>query len=243
MRWGVVTSVAPLEVRMDGDTADTPIAVVNRDLALVTGDKVAIDRRGLQQVAAYALSAGNSGFGPFASRPTSGRFVGDTYSATDTNRDYRWDGTGWIIMFEPPQNLSLTAGAGTLFNVTLGTAGSSVLRYQRSAGFLHWTYRLILGTGGAMGTDPGIRFPIRYADSTPPEVCTNMFMYNASDGARYYGSTSIAGGNPFDLRFHFLTNHKAAQITSTQPFALSEAWAVGDQLGAEGSFEMISPYL
>lgn len=49
---------------MDGDTADTPITLINSTLDLHAGDKVALDRRGLQWVVAYIIAAAPTTFTP-----------------------------------------------------------------------------------------------------------------------------------------------------------------------------------
>jgi hypothetical protein len=79
------------------------------------------------------------------------------YYATDTQREWLCDGTGWIILAEPLQtNFTpvVTAAAGTI------TAASATLRYARHDGWLDWTASISVTNAGTGAGGLNMTFPV-----------------------------------------------------------------------------------
>ena len=72
--------------------------------------------------------------------------AGSRYFATDTWRDWLFDGVGWIIMEEPWQTFNSVIGATT---GTITTVGAKSFTYRRSNGNLFWDADVIVTTIGS----------------------------------------------------------------------------------------------
>lgn len=77
-------------------------------------------------------------------------WVGQTIYETDTSRVLFWDGTGWIILYEPPQ-----AWTPTFTGLTLGS-GTTSATYQRANGKVILQGTFTYGAGSAIGSNASI---------------------------------------------------------------------------------------
>ena len=152
------------------------------------------------------------------------------YFATDTKRDWLWDGTGWIIMGEPPVTWTPTFTA----NLTLG-AGSSVGNYRRSDGYIDIRGLFTFGAGTTITAGVlSLNLPIPFA-----EILINQLTVAFTDGSTYYGGFV---GNQVQPGFYATSASGAystlAVLTATVPFT----WASGHQIHFSGRYRMNSRY-
>lgn len=70
---------------------------------------------------------------------------GTRYFATDTWRDWVFDGTGWTIMLEPSQTFNTVIAATT---GAITTVGAKAFTYRRAAGSLFWDCDVTITTNG-----------------------------------------------------------------------------------------------
>jgi hypothetical protein len=75
--------------------------------------------------------------------------AGTRYFATDTWRDWLFDGVGWIIMEEPAQTGFNSAIGSTTGTIT--TVGAKSFAYRRQNGSLFWDADVIVTTIGTAG--------------------------------------------------------------------------------------------
>ena len=133
---------------------------------------------------------------------------------------YRYSGSAWVawssgwITYTP-----------TLTNITLGTGSSVVGKYQYVKGDIDRSVEIVLGTGGSVGTDPTVTFPVLPATPNPtnrPYAGTILFQ-DASTLAVVSG-TAIFLSPVLRLLYFSGSPSSGTGITSTAPFT----WAVGD---------------
>lgn len=150
--------------------------------------------------------------------------VGTRYFATDTLRDWLWDGTGWIIKAEPE-----VAWTPTWTNVTLGN-GTSVGRYHRSDGWIDFWASFNLGSTSAMGTAPTLTLPIS------PRSAEQTFSGSASQigVARTPCLTEVLTGTTLKVR----VANTNADVAPTVPFT----WGTSGSLFVHGRYQMASRY-
>ena len=138
-------------ITRDGATAMTA------PLSLVAGPPTAPNQAASKEYVDTVIAAEGANYGPEAAKPVSSA-TPLRYFATDTRRDWLYDGTGWIVMGEPMQNYTPTLG-----NVTLGTGGSTTGNYHRCDGWCDFTMDFSLGAGGALTGQPSMTVPIAAA--------------------------------------------------------------------------------
>jgi hypothetical protein len=98
-----------------------------------------------QQWDSYTAVAAFSFSGLEAARPVAPATPGIRYYATDTKREFLWDGTGWIIMSEPMQAFTATPRQNS---IALTFTPTSPTSFQRSGGWVRAHVQMtITGTG------------------------------------------------------------------------------------------------
>lgn len=184
-----------------------------------------------------------SAVGLEASKPTSAP-TGARYFATDTKRDWVWDGTGWIIMYEPQQTY-----APTTFNISFGSGGLVIATYQRSAGWCHINLYNAMGTtsagvitaaGPAWSTPAGISALDYGGIGVSFTVPGSAMLYDAS-GAIQNLVPMMQNINKMEPRYLAVGGTIAAamgQVSNTVPITI----ATGDHFQLKYYFQMSSPY-
>ena len=149
---------------------------------------------------------------------------------TDTNRLLRYDGTGWIIMAEPP-----VAYTPTLTNLTLGN-GTLDYKYHRSDGWIDYYGRFTLGSTSAVTGLPTISIPVASV-SQVSLVYTSQF--NDSGATVYPAWASINGTT---LQMYALnasgTYLSVAVPSATVPFT----WTTADSIDFGLRYQMTTRY-
>ena len=221
-----VVQGTPAASPADPSLAATPTALVLARIQVNAADTsiVAGDITDLRRVAGGIGSSS----GVEAARPAGQN--GLRYYATDTFREWRHDGTGWIVMAEPTANYTPT------FNGTLG-AGTLGGKSHRSDGWCDFEATFTLGAGSVQGTLIGLPFAaaitqhgalsVAYTDgATPyPGHSTALAAAATQVGMMYYGvAASIVSAGP---------------LSAATPFT----WGVGDTQVVSGRYRMNTPYL
>src|SRR5262245_55258880 len=179
-----------------------------------------------------AFSVNYSGYGTEANRPVAGTQVGQHYYASDTKRDFMWDGTGWIIMDEP-----WTTYVPTRTDLNGGTV---VAQYKRRGGnclvSFTWTYT----AGATIGSVPQFSLPFPILTALNVTTCVWQVLYYDSAGARRYGSTYPTGNNLFFLCWiPGAANYINGGVMAT---AVPFTWKANDWLTTFGEYPMASKY-
>lgn len=171
-------------------------------------------------------------YGIEASKPTA-PLQPQRWFSIDTKRDWLYDGTGWIIMGEPPQ-----AWTAAWANITLGTGGTANGITHRSDGYVDISNTLILGSSGfVMGANPVLTLPFAAASLRP-----NQLQINLDDGTALYPGINQAGSGGTTTTIYAVRSDQANStyntINATTPFA----WGAGDGIEVIGRYQMVSRY-
>jgi hypothetical protein len=172
-----------------------------------------------------------------AARPGSGggappATAGSIYYATDTQTLSQYDGTGWVILSEPPQSWAYPFTNGTLGN------GSWSGNYKRGDGWLDFEGIWILGTTSTIAGVPlSITLPQNRAENAMIGGMT-LHLWDVSIGEVNIGVIG-AGNSPVllgtDSNAVYL---RVTNISPTVPFT----WANGDRVSFSGRYRMASRY-
>jgi hypothetical protein len=146
------------------------------------------------------------------------------------------DGTGWIIMREPEQTYT-----PTYTNVTLGTSPTREGFYHRSNGWIEFSTKLTLGTGGSLSGQPVISLPSGITLAARQRGWGNGEANDA--GVRHHVSgaeVAAAASTIIPLAWGVGGTYlAAANLSGTAPMT----WTTGDILSLEGRLKMATAYL
>lgn len=96
-------------------------------------------------------------YGLESAKPATPTQPGYQYFATDTKRLWLWDGTGWIIMQEPPIGTHVpTVAQGATNNIAKTMSYS---QHYRRGGWAHWAFRIALTGPGTAGAAVSVTLP------------------------------------------------------------------------------------
>jgi len=171
-----------------------------------------------------------------STRPTgSNRYTGQYIFESDTARTLMYDGTGWVVMAEPPSTYTPTTSG-----LTVGGGGTVEGSRHRSDGFVDFWVRITLGTAPTMGALV-VGLPFAYQGSANDvESGTSSFFYDASGILRFAGSayattTTTVTPTAVDASGTYARN---VNLSSTIPFT----WAVSDVVIVSGRYRMVDRY-
>lgn len=157
----------------------------------------------------------------------SGRPEGYTCYVQDVNQFQMWDGTGWLAW--DPGMVDYTP---TLTNLTVGSGGNVLARYQRRWKRMLTDFSFVYGTGSSVGTTPTVSLPVSMADPHGMAAIASIgraSLLDAPSTAQVDGLVRLAGGGTT------YTIHAAAAsgswvaaqtITSSNPWT----WASPDRI-------------
>lgn len=171
-----------------------------------------------------------------STRPTgSNRYTGQYIFESDTARTLMYDGTGWVVMAEPPQSYTPSTSG-----LTVGAGGTVTGQSHRSDGFVDFWVRVTLGTAPTMGTLV-VGIPYAYEGSANDvESGIGALFYDTSAAFRYTGSafattTTTVTVTAVDASGTYARN---VNLSSTIPFT----WAIGDSAIISGRYRMVNRY-
>jgi hypothetical protein len=176
-----------------------------------------------------------------ATRPTG--YNGLQIYETDTFRLMFHNGTGWVIVSEPPQTYTPTAT-----NITVGTGGTLQGVFQRSAGYIDLQIYAQLGSAGfSVTANPLFSLPTGSPAIQPSSILWLMqgsVVLNDASGSRWYGTTFHSSFNAVGCTYSTtgasaispsgVQAISAGGITATAPFT----WATSDSVQAWVRFQM-----
>lgn len=170
-----------------------------------------------------------------STRPTgANRYVGQRIYETDTNRELLYDGTGWVIMYEPPQTWAVATTGIT--GGSIATTGST---YQRSGGTCRIEGRLSWGATPSGVTNPVITLPFAVAFLAGNQL--SFAMYDNA-GTSYEGMHAGAVAASSSVALYAADGSVArvanTAITTSSPFSVGS----GDVWELTGGFRMNSIY-
>lgn len=159
---------------------------------------------------------------------------------TDLFRLSFHNGTGWVIMSEPPQVYTPTAT-----NITAGTGGTLQGVYQRSMGYIDLQFYVVLGSSGFSVTgNPILSLPSAspaLQPSTTLWLMQGLSILNDATGNRWYGHTYHDSFNSVGITYGASTGTPsgntaitAGGITANTPFT----WTTNDHVHAWVRFQM-----
>jgi hypothetical protein len=160
--------------------------------------------------------------------------AGFRFFATDTKRDWLYDGTGWIIMSEPTQTYT-----PTLTQVTLGAGGASTGTYHRSDGWCDFHAEFALGAGGALTGQASLTLP--FATALVQRYQFAVSLYDVTDNIFRGLHEAIASGGTVIFPFAVFTSgptEAGANISATSPFP----WTSSDNIRVVGRYRLNSRY-
>lgn len=153
-----------------------------------------------------------------ADRPTpSAAVAGVTHYATDTFTVSFCDGTGWIIMREPPQSYVSTISSLT---GSITTVGSHPFIYTRNDGWLHFETDITITTNGTGATNITCTLPVAPAIS----------------------GVSIGCGRENAVTGNALTAITTGGVMWIQKYDNTYPAFSGALLGVVGKYRMTTPY-
>ena len=146
-----------------------------------------------------------------------------------TSRLYIYNGTQWIIHFEPPQPW-VPAGGG---DFAPGTGGSAAGWFQRANNQIEFFGYVVLGTGFAIYANPRIALPVQVHGNEAISSFLNVTYYQTGYGWRqgygWYGqSVSFTLGVQNSFTSYL-------PITPSSP----HVWAANDQIRFAGRYRML----
>lgn len=152
---------------------------------------------------------------------------------SDTDRTWFYDGTGWVIMAEPP--VSYTP---TFTNLTT-TGGTIAFTYRRSDGYLDVAGSFTFGVGSAITGLVGISTPVAMATLTSSVVGAQAAFNDTSAGTFYPLFATPGTTSRFDLY-----SINAAAAASANALATSAtvpvAFGTGDVLTLAARYRMVA---
>jgi len=158
-----------------------------------------------------------------------------SFFATDTKREWFYDGTGWIVMAEPTQS-----GSAVFGGVTLGTGGTAPSSYHRQDGYCDWKAGFTLGSSGfTVGAlTHTLTFPAQRLSTNELNVA-----FVDSGGWRHAGLHDPATSGAMTLYFARADlpgaiRNEGATTSATAPFT----WGAGDATEISGRYQMASRY-
>ena len=158
-----------------------------------------------------------------------------TAATTDAKRLWLWDGTGWIIMYEPVQQYT-----PVWTNLTLGTGATNSINYNRSGGYMDFVLVTLLGTGGAVSGSVSFTLPFnvrqvrRYQlDVTLLDGGVNNYrgVNESADGVNTVSVYATAGNAATGLEV-------AQVLAAATPFV----WNAGDGIFVAGRVPLFNIY-
>ena len=162
--------------------------------------------------------------------------AGFRYFATDTKREWLYDGTGWIVMGEPLQTYTPSTT-----NTTLGTGGTSTGSYHRNDGWCDVTMHLGFGTGGTFTGQPTIGLPNASA-YVPRYQFAVMFYWIGTNVLRGTHAEVMTGQTfvtPFATGGDVATGREFANnLSASAPFT----WGAGSSMVISGRYRLNSRY-
>lgn len=121
----------------------------------------------------------------------------------------------------------------TLTNITLGSGSTTTARYRRIGKTLDYHLKIVLGTGGALGTNP--RFTLPYAPHSSyvaNDPLGKGFLLDPGVNG-YTISVRLQSGSTCEL-VYLATNDVHTAVTATLPFTSG----VGDGYVVDGTVEL-----
>lgn len=165
---------------------------------------------------------------------------GLTWFSTDTLTQSLSDGTGWIIMREPPQSFTPTLGS----NITVGN-GTFSAWYQRSAGYIDVQWEFTLGSTSSIGATGGnSTWTLPIAAYLTEFNMFNVTYWDTNPGQVYLGETGAGSGSVLQIYYWNTTaavgpiDLNGPGIINTGPFT----WATGDKISMNGRYRMATLY-
>ena len=170
-----------------------------------------------------------------ASLPTTSdeRYEGKMAWIADTNRLVQWDGTGWVVLREPPQTYT-----PTLSNATLGS-GTVTGTSHRSDGYCDVHAVFTLGAGSAVSGSVGFTLP--HAAFSTASFGAGQALLNDSGTGTWVGQV-LASTTGIATVAAILASGTYAQqwgMSSTIPFT----WVSGDSIAFTHRYRLNSAYL
>lgn len=169
-----------------------------------------------------------------AARPTGGALLtGMMIYQADLSSQYVWDGTGWVLMSEPPRVWTPQVDQGAFTNIAKTVSWA---RYKRSDGWVSGNVRLAFtGTGGP-GTAVSVTAPIAGVNVDTSHNPIGIGLFNDASVQQYGVSTNIMSGTKFQFT---LTDAAATGFYGQSP---STAIASGDGVKFSFAYEMATRY-
>ena len=165
-------------------------------------------------------------------RPTGvDRYVGQRIFESDTGRELLYDGSGWIIMYEP-----LQAFVPVFLNTTTGN-GTKAGVYQRRGGWCDFQAYFVLGTTSAVSGSVQLTLP--FAGSV---IRFGQFSVSLTDTSAGQVFTGQSNSDPTNTTIYSAvvsgSNIGVSFLGATSPFT----WANGDAIEVSGSYPMSNRY-
>lgn len=223
--WATVTGLAPLRIRLDGESTALPYTPDTLVGPLVVSDRVWVT---------FAINAEPS----FLGRRAIIIGVADGVSGILTAFDGRITTLeGKVTTLETKvANMEaawLTTHTATLTNITLGTGGTNTFRHRIIGKTADWKWKVKLGTGGAVTGDPKFTVPFTPHASyvAGEDVMGRGMLYDTGVLNRDSVARLDSGSTMVLVAFGNTGNHAA--ISAGAPWT----WALGDVMTAEGRTE------
>ena len=155
------------------------------------------------------------------------------YFATDTKRDWLYDGTGWIVMGEPVQSYTPSFGTFT---------GTSTATYQRSNGLVDFVVHFTLSSA----VDGPVTMTLPFAGALNHRDWGHLVLLSAGVNVWAGALDTISAGNS---AVGLLTTFAQApyQVYNSVnrgggPGGVPFVWKAGDFIQASGRYRMNSRY-
>lgn len=119
---------------------------------------------------------------------------GDSIYESDTDRVLLYDGDGWIIQYEPPQNFATTI---TAHSGSITTVGSKTFTYRRQGGWVEWEASITITANGTGATNVHMTLP----EAAAMNACIGFGRENGVTGHALtviYASSSLAWIQKYD---------------------------------------------
>lgn len=155
-------------------------------------------------------------------------YEGQTIYETDTDRVMFHNGTGWVILSEPPVTMT-----PTISGVTLGTGGTLTGTYHRSDGFCDFYFSIVLGTGGTVTGIINVNTPFT-ASSLRELACSPSNVYFQDNGTNNFQGILNAANNFTVSIFAMSATGAFTTPNTTTPFT----WTVSDNIEGYVRFPM-----
>lgn len=185
------------------------------------------------ELARLGLSFPRSTNGTSATPPTATK-LGERYYDETNLREWLWDGTGWIVMYEPDQTY-----APSTTNISSAT---STGRFNRSAGFCDFFAEVTLSGAGVVTGQPTISLPRAFA--VHPRGAFGVNLKDAS-GLGYVGGHEAlaAAATTISIYFQDKTAAAAAVYLNNVLAGAPVTWIAPDVFSVIGHGKLNTPYL